>query len=206
MGARLVRGGRPRGAGGALTGAERHGPHRGPWWSGPEQLAPAGEGAPFDIVLLDRDDTLNVRVRGGYVTRPEELVMLPGAAQGVARLTRAGCRAVLVTNQRGVARGLMSRADLVAVQARLDRELVAAGTRLDGVAVCTHEEGACDCRKPGDGLFREVLARAPWASARRCVMIGDSPHDLAPARALGMRAEQVTAGRGLAQIAREMLA
>ena len=156
-------------------------------------------------MLLDRDDTLNVRVPGGYVTRPEDLVMLPGAAQGVARLTRAGCRAVLVTNQRGVARGLMSRADLTAVHARLDRELGAVGARLDGAAVCPHEEGTCDCRKPRDGLFREVLARAPWARARRCVMIGDSPHDLAPARALGMRAERVTADRGLAQVVEELL-
>lgn len=201
MGPRLVRGRRPRGAGGALTG-----PRRGPWWFGPEVLAPAGEAAPFDIALLDRDDTLNVRVPGGYVTRPEELVMLPGAAEGVARLTRAGCRTVLVTNQRGVSRGLMSRADLLAVHARLDRELVTAGARLDGVAVCPHEEGTCDCRKPRDGLFREVLARAPWASAQRCVMIGDSPADLTPARALGMRVERVGADRGLARVAGELLA
>lgn len=201
MGPRLVRGGRPRGAGGALTG-----PRRGPWWFGPEELAPAGEAAPFDIVLLDRDDTLNVRVPGGYVTRPEELVMLPGAAEGVARLSGVGCRTVLVTNQRGLARGLMSRADLLAVHARLHRELVAVGARLDGIAVCPHEEGECDCRKPRDGLFREVLARAPWARAQRCVMIGDSPHDLAPARALGMRAERVSVARGLSRVCGELLA
>src|SRR5699024_9851740 len=98
------------------------------------------------------------------------------------------------------------RADLLAVHARLHRELVAVGARLDGIAVCPHEEGECDCRKPRDGLFREVLARAPWARAQRCVMIGDSPHDLAPARALGMRAERVSVAGGLSRVCGELLA
>ncbi len=162
-------------------------------------------GAPFDLVLLDRDDTLNVRVPGGYVTRPEDLVMLPGAAAAVAAFCDAGARTVLVTNQRGVARGLMDRDDLVAVHARLDEELAAAGARLDAAAVCTHAEGECACRKPRDGLFREALSRAPWADPARCVMIGDSAGDLTPARGLGIRAEQVGPGRDLAAVAADLL-
>ena len=184
MGARLVRGGRPRDA-----GAGRLIPR--PWWSGPERLAPPREGVPADLVLLDRDGTLNVRVDGGYVTRPDELVMLPGAAAAVARLSAAGCLTVLVTNQRGVARGIMTRDDVAAVHARLGEELAVAGGRLDAVATCPHGEGECDCRKPRDGLFREALARAPWADPARCVMIGDMPSDLDPAAGLGMRTIRV---------------
>lgn len=196
MGARVVRGGRPVDAGVALTPQ--------PWWFGPQELPPPGAGTPFDLVLLDRDGTINVRIPDGYVTRPEELVLLPGAADGVARLTRAGCRTVLVTNQRGVARGLLSREDLVAVHRRLDALLAPAGGRLDAIVVCPHEQGACRCRKPLDGLFREALARAPWARAERCVMVGDMPSDLAPAAGLGMRTEQVSATRDLAVVSRDL--
>lgn len=189
MGARVVRGRRPRHAGVALSLL--------PWWFGPEVLDPARADAPFDLVLLDRDGTLNVRVADGYVTRPEDLVLLPGAARAVARVTAAGCRTVLVTNQRGLARGLMSRTDLEAVHARLADQLSAAGGRLDAVAVCPHGEGECRCRKPLDGLFREALRHAPWATAARCVMIGDMPSDLEPARGLGMQAVQVTPQDGV---------
>ncbi|KRE37154.1 hypothetical protein ASG73_12740 [Janibacter sp. Soil728] len=153
------------------------------------------DGAPFDLALLDRDGTLNVRVPDGYVTRPDDLELLPGAAEAVGRLTRAGCRTVLVTNQRAIARGLMSRADLVAVHARLAGLLAGEGGRLDAIVVCPHGRDECGCRKPLDGLFREALRRAPWADARRCVMVGDMPSDLAPADHLGMRTERVGVDR-----------
>lgn len=174
-----MRGGRPRDAGAELSPR--------PWWFGPEVLDPAEPDAPFDLVLLDRDGTLNERVVDGYVTGPEQLVLLPGAVEAVARVTRSGCRTVLVTNQRGIDRGLMTRADLEGVHARLADELAAAGGRLDAIAVCPHGEGACACRKPLDGLFREALRRAPWAEPGRSLMIGDMPSDLDPAAGLGIR-------------------
>lgn len=176
-----------------------------PWWFGPEALDPARPGAPFDLVLLDRDGTLNERVVDGYVTGPEALVVLPGAAEAVAELTRAGCRTVLVTNQRGISRGVMGRADLEAVHARLEEALAAAGGHLDAIAVCPHGEGECACRKPRDGLFREALGRAPWARAGRCLMIGDMPSDLTPATGLGMRTTRVGDGLGLGDAVRALL-
>lgn len=186
MGARLVRGGRPRHAGAELTPR--------PWWFGPEVLAPAAADAPFDLVLLDRDGTLNERVVDGYVTRPDDLVLLPGAAEAVGRIIAAGCRTVLVTNQRGIDRGLMTRADLEDVHARLADELSRAGGHLDAIAVCPHGEGVCACRKPRDGLFREALGRARWADPRRCLMVGDRPSDIDPATGLGIRTLRVGPG------------
>lgn len=183
MGARLVRGGRPRDAGAGLTPR--------PWWFGPAVIDPAGPDAPFDLVLLDRDGTLNARVEDGYVTDPADLLLLPGAARAVGRITAAGCRTVLVTNQRGIARGRMTGDDLVSVHARLVEDLARGGGRLDAIAVCPHEEGVCACRKPRDGLLRAALTRAPWARADRCLVIGDMPSDLAPATGLGMRTARV---------------
>lgn len=147
--------------------------------------------------MLDRDGTLNERIVDGYVTSPEELLLLPGAADAVARLTGSGCRTVLVTNQRGIDRGLMTRRDLVAVHERLTEELGAAGGRLDAIAVCPHGEGRCACRKPLDGLFREALRRAPWADPPRCLMVGDMPSDLEPAAGLGIRTSRVGGDHGI---------
>nr|WP_246297766.1 HAD-IIIA family hydrolase [Janibacter cremeus] len=148
--------------------------------------------------MLDRDGTLNVRVEDGYVTSPEDLVMLPGSERAVGRITASGCRTVLVTNQRGIARGRMTGADLACVHARLAEELALGGGRLDAIAVCPHREGECGCRKPLDGLFRAALARAPWASPDRCLMIGDMPADLEPAARLGMRTLRVGGAVGIA--------
>ncbi|MBB2891380.1 D-glycero-alpha-D-manno-heptose-1,7-bisphosphate 7-phosphatase [Flexivirga oryzae] len=147
---------------------------------------PAGAGgAPYDLVLLDRDGTLNVR-RPGYVTDPDDLVLLPGAVEAVRACNRAGCAVVLITNQRGLARGELSRTQLLAVHRRLIGELGRRDARLDAVQVCPHEKDTCDCRKPRAGLIREALRRASWARAGRTVLLGDQPTDAAAAGAGGV--------------------
>ncbi len=150
-------------------------------------IRPASEGAPWDLVFLDRDGTVNARVDGGYVTSPDRLTMLPGASAAVRRLNDAGCRVVLVTNQRGLATGALTPTAWGLVTEQLRAELARAGAVLDHLEVCPHEEGTCDCRKPLDGMFRRALAEAPWADPRRCAMVGDMPSDIIPARGLGMR-------------------
>lgn len=147
-----------------------------------------GADAAYDIVFLDRDGTINVRRPDGYVHRPEELELLPGAGRAISRLNRAGIRVVLVTNQRGVARGVMSEADVRTVHARLGALLAAEGGWLDAIEVCPHQVDSCSCRKPLPGLFERGLARAPWAQAQRCAVVGDMPTDITPALGLGMRA------------------
>lgn len=140
----------------------------------------------WDMVLLDRDGTLNARVEG-YVETPDALRMLPGAAAAVRRLNDSGARVVLVTNQRGLATGRITPAGWTAVSERLDEELARAGAVLDHVEVCPHDIGQCDCRKPLPGLFHRALAAAPWAVPARCAMVGDMPSDVTPAAGLGMR-------------------
>lgn len=149
----------------------------------------------YDLVLLDRDGTLNVH-RTGYVDRPGDLVLLPGAAEAVRRLGEASVRTVLVTNQRGMATGALTRASLLGVQRALVRQLADAGANLDAIQLCPHQAGACDCRKPRAGLLREALRRAEWARPQRCVLIGDADSDLEPAQHLGMSARRVGRNTG----------
>lgn len=138
------------------------------------------------LILFDRDGTLNVPV-DRYVLQASQLRLLPGAAEAVALANTLGS-VIVVTNQQGVGRGLMSLAELDEVHGALREQLAVAGAHVDAIYVCPHLAGTCDCRKPRDGLFRQALAAYPQISASDCVMIGDQPTDVTPALGLGMQA------------------
>lgn len=159
--------------------------------------APVCADPAYDIVFLDRDGTLNVRVPR-YVTSPAELRLLPGAAAAVAALNRSGARVVLVTNQRGLATGELDLQQLEQVHGALRHRLSRSGARLDGILVCPHDAGTCRCRKPAPGLFEQALSAASWADPARCVMVGDMVSDVVPAAGLGMRTVLVGPERGSA--------
>jgi D-glycero-D-manno-heptose 1,7-bisphosphate phosphatase len=146
-------------------------------------------------VFLDRDGTLNAKApEGEYVEGPDDLVMLPGAARAVAALGNAGLRLVVVTNQRGIARGRMTAGEVEATHDALRRELAAAGAHLDAIFVCPHEEGECDCRKPGIGLFLRAREADPGIDFAHSIMVGDAASDVHAGRAAGM----ATVGLGAA--------
>jgi D-glycero-D-manno-heptose 1,7-bisphosphate phosphatase len=140
------------------------------------------------VAFLDRDGTINVKApEGEYITHPGELRLLPGAAEAIRRLNDTGVKAIVVTNQRGIALGRMSEADLEAVHAELTAQLAhAGGARIDAFFHCPHDAGMCDCRKPETGMFKQALERFPWINLPRSVMIGDSASDAEAGRRLGM--------------------
>ena len=82
-------------------------------------------------VFLDRDGTLNVDRH--YLTKPEQMELLPGVSAALARLRNAGFACVVVTNQSAVGRGMMSDADLLGIHAEMNRQLQAGGASLDGI-------------------------------------------------------------------------
>ena len=143
--------------------------------------------------FVDRDGTINRHV--GYVSRPEQIELLPGVGAAIRSLNRAGVQVVVVTNQPVVARGMCDEAQLRAIHARLEGQLGAEGAYLDRLYYCPHHphrgfEGErvelkieCDCRKPGPGLLVRAMdeLRVDVGSS---AMFGDS---LCDAQA-GMRA------------------
>ncbi len=138
-------------------------------------------------VFLDRDGVINAKPpEGNYVTRPEQLALLPGAGEALTHLGAAGLRLLVVTNQRGVALGRMSAADLDLVHERLRALLAAHGATLDGIYACPHEHGSCDCRKPATGLFEQARRDHPGIDLRRSAMVGDAEVDMEAARRLGI--------------------
>jgi D-glycero-D-manno-heptose 1,7-bisphosphate phosphatase len=139
-------------------------------------------------VFLDRDGTL-IRDRN-YLSDPEGVELVPGAAVAIGRLNRAGVPVVLVTNQSGIGRGMFGVREFQAVQQRISTLLAAADARLDAVYHCPHAPGEwppCDCRKPADGLFRRAAADL-GLDLGRCVFIGDRARDVAAAAPRGAMA------------------
>lgn len=132
-------------------------------------------------MLFDRDGTLVVDVP--YNGDPSLVQPVPGAATALARLRAAGIATAVVSNQSGIARGLLTRAQVDAVNDRL-AELVG---DLGPVLVCEHGEGdGCGCRKPRPGLVLQA-ARALGVDPVDCAVVGDIGADVGAALAAGAR-------------------
>ncbi|WP_243707257.1 HAD-IIIA family hydrolase [Micromonospora sp. KC606] len=133
----------------------------------------------FDAVLLDRDGTLIEDVP--YNGDPDKVRPVPGAREALDRLRGAGLRLAVVTNQSGLARGLFTAAQLLAVNARVEALL----GPFDSWQVCPHDDSVgCRCRKPAPGLV-EQAASALGTTPQRCVLVGDIGRDMSAALAAG---------------------
>ena len=140
-----------------------------------------------EAVFLDRDGVLNPHIPGGYLQSADELVILPGVALAVRRLNDAGLPVIVISNQQGVGKGLMTMDDLVAIERRMGDALAhEAGARLDRCYYSTELASANSRRrKPGPGMLLEA-AQDFGLMLARTVFAGDSPTDIAAGHAAGV--------------------
>ena len=147
--------------------------------------------------LLDRDGTINVEL-GRAVLDPSEIRLVPGAAEGIRRLNRAGIPVLVITNQAAVGRGEIDEAMLGGIHARMLDLLAKEGARIDAIYYCPHRPAAdgsatCDCRKPLTGLVKR--AATEWdLNIPSSLFVGDRETDVGVARGSGMRGVVVTNG------------
>jgi histidinol-phosphate phosphatase family protein len=139
------------------------------------------------VVFLDRDGLIIEDVN--FIKNPADVRLLPGAAEGIAAINKRGVPIVVVTNQSGIARGLVSVADYEAVRDRVSAVLAEQGAHIDATYFCPHlpdVSAQCDCRKPGTKLFEQAAGdlNLDLSSA---AYIGDRWRDIAPAGKLGGR-------------------
>jgi D-glycero-D-manno-heptose 1,7-bisphosphate phosphatase len=159
--------------------------------SGPDGARPA--------VFLDRDGTLIEHVH--YLSDPARVRLLPGAADALKRLRRAGFARVLVTNQSAIARGMITVERLAEIHAELERQLAASDATLDGIYYCPAAPAGddrtvveCPDRKPGPGMLLRAASemgldlRASW-------MVGDLISDVLAGRNAGCRSIMVRSGQ-----------
>jgi D-glycero-D-manno-heptose 1,7-bisphosphate phosphatase len=153
-------------------------------------------------IFLDRDGTLNED--RGHVDRLDLLALFPWTADALRLIRRAGFATVVITNQSGIARGMLDERFLDAVHREIDRRLAPAGAAIDRYYHCPHlpeskrppGEQPCRCRKPAPGLIEQACRELDIDPARS-VMVGDRWADVACGRGAGTRAVLVRTGHGL---------
>lgn len=129
-------------------------------------------------VFFDRDGVVNTRIVGGYVTKWDEFVWMPDVGETLKALRAKGYIAIIITNQRGVGMGKMTQADLDAVHARMQSELLTKyGVEFDDIIACTDANDDSPRRKPSPAMIFE--AQAKWdIDLSKSWFIGDSPSDI----------------------------
>jgi D-glycero-D-manno-heptose 1,7-bisphosphate phosphatase len=138
-------------------------------------------------VFLDRDGVINRKPpEGAYVGRWNDFHILPGVESAIAALNRGGLRVIVISNQRGIALGHYSGADVDALHARLQQHLAAHHACIDAFYYCPHDRDGCDCRKPKTALFEQAFRDFPDASRANSLVIGDSLSDIEAACNLGV--------------------
>ncbi|MNQ24676.1 D-glycero-beta-D-manno-heptose-1,7-bisphosphate 7-phosphatase [compost metagenome] len=147
------------------------------------------------LLILDRDGVIN-EDSDAYIKSVAEWIPIPGSIEAIARLNQAGWTVAVATNQSGLARGYYDEATLAAMHARLRQLVAEQGGQLGLIVHCPHgpDEG-CDCRKPLPGLLQQIAAHYRVELAGLW-FVGDSPGDIAAARAVGCQPVLVLSGKG----------
>ncbi len=152
-------------------------------------------------VFLDRDGTINYDV--GYLNHPDQLEFIPGAVEAIRMLREAGFSIVVITNQAGIAKGLIPEEQLPKINAAFSRMLDEVDAACDGLYYCPHHpEGkvedyarACDCRKPAPGMLLQAAEDLDIDLVRSYV-VGDKSSDVQLGHNVGATAVMVLTGHG----------
>ena len=147
------------------------------------------------LVILDRDGVINFD-SAQFIKSPAEWKPIPGSLEAIARLTQAGYRVVVATNQSGVGRGLFDMDTLNAIHEKMHKAVGAAGGRLDAIFYCPHPaDSACECRKPKPGMFKRI-SETLNVNLKGVPSVGDSLRDLQACAVLGCQPILVYTGKG----------
>ena len=146
------------------------------------------------FAIVDRDGTIIEEKH--YLSNPDEVELIPGAAEGLRILREMDLGLVMLTNQSGLGRGYFDRERLDAVHERMIGLLAQEGVRLDGIYYCPHlPSEECDCRKPKDALLRSAATDLKFDPSKGFV-IGDKPCDIELGRRVGATTILVATGHG----------
>jgi len=149
----------------------------------------------MSLIILDRDGVIN-HDSDDFIKNPAEWEPIEGSLEAIAKLNYAGYRVVVITNQSGIARGLLDVDTLTRIHSKMRRMISQVGGKLEAILYCPHgPEDGCDCRKPLDGAFNE-LAHRLRINLRDVPAVGDSLRDIQAAQAVGARPILVRTGKG----------
>ncbi|MCK4364483.1 MAG: HAD-IIIA family hydrolase [Thermoplasmatales archaeon] len=156
---------------------------------------------PKKVVFLDRDGVINKKApKADYVKKWDEFKFIPGAIEGMKYLSENDYQIFIITNQAGIARGMMTEEDLADIHKKLKEELSKHNVKINGIYYCPHgwDEG-CDCRKPKPGMFFQA-AREHGIDLSKTIFIGDDERDKIAGDAAGLTTILVNPNESLLEV------
>ncbi|MFQ5559973.1 MAG: D-glycero-alpha-D-manno-heptose-1,7-bisphosphate 7-phosphatase [Nitrospinota bacterium] len=167
----------------------------------PDNLGPTARGA----VFIDRDGTINKEV--DYLSRLDQLSLIPGAARAIQKLNENGLKVIIITNQSGVARGLFGEGFVEDAHRTLQKMLADEGAHFDAAYFCPHHpdgvieayKKVCDCRKPATGMV-DLACREHTIQPAESYVIGDKYSEILLAHTIGGTGILVKTGHGESEI------
>jgi len=142
----------------------------------------------LDTLFLDRDGVINVKLEGGqYVKNAKEFEFMVGAENAISKLSKIFNRILIVTNQQGIAKGIMSDKDLGVLHKYMLFELQKYGGLINKIYYCPHlASESCSCRKPNPGMIQQAMIDFPEIKLEDSYLIGDSDTDILAGNKIGL--------------------
>lgn len=141
------------------------------------------------FLFLDRDGVINKRKVGGYITSWEDFEILPGVLEAISVFSKYFDRIVIVTNQQGIGKGLMSEESLNEIHSQFEKLVEENGGHIDAFYFCPMLKSQSDnCRKPGVKMALKAQEDFPEIDFKKSMMIGDTASDMNFAKNAGMTA------------------
>ena len=146
----------------------------------------------LDTLFLDRDGVINVKLDGQYVKNPDDFEFMIGAKAAISKLSKIFNRILIVTNQQGIEKGIMSDNDLCVLHEYMLFELKKIGGVVDKIYYCPHLAAEnCNCRKPNSGMIQQAIIDFPTIKIEESYLIGDSDSDIIAGDKMGLNTIKV---------------
>jgi len=161
---------------------------------------------PKKVIFLDRDGAINKKPpKADYIKNWNEFEFLPGSIEAISLLTKDGYDIYLISNQAGIARGMITENDLKEIHEKMKKELDRHGAKISGIYYCPHgwDEG-CECRKPKPGMFFQA-EREHHINLTKAIFIGDDERDLQAGNAAGCKTILVNPENNLLKVVKSLV-
>ena len=146
----------------------------------------------FDTLFLDRDGVINKKLEGRYVRSWQEFEFMPNSLLAIKKLSKRCKKIIVVTNQQGIGKGIMTTDDLSLLHQKMQEEIAQNGGKIDEIYFCPHlEKENCKCRKPGIGMIEKAMYDFPSIDVQNSFLIGDSVSDIAAGERAGIESIKV---------------
>ena len=133
----------------------------------------------LDTLFLDRDGVVNVKLEARYVRNSNEFEFMQGALVAISKLSKLFKRILIVTNQQGIGKGIMTEDDLNFLHSFMNSEIGKLNGKIDKIYFCPHlDTENCNCRKPNPGMINKAIADFPEIDLQNSYLIGDSDSDI----------------------------